>query len=202
MYRLDQFCNIIFKLRKEKGWTQTTLADKLGIAPQSISKWECGIGYPDVTLFPVIANLFSVPIGVLFGENCEVNDMKTYESQFECKPLTRIEVMLGNECQLRVIHKESDKAQLYATGDETFINYLSIEEENGTLRLFVKNPSGSDSHFTPYDRGGYDKENQITLYTGVKEGKCNCYVINYLDLEIFDCLTSDDSYKWICKRPK
>ena len=69
MYRLDQFCNIIFNLRKEKGWTQTALADKLGIAPQSISKWECGIGYPDVTLFPVIAELFSVPIGVLFGEN-------------------------------------------------------------------------------------------------------------------------------------
>ncbi len=68
MYQLNQFCNIISTLRKERGWTQTALAEKLGIAPQSISKWECGVGYPDVTLFPVIAELFDVPIGVLFGQ--------------------------------------------------------------------------------------------------------------------------------------
>ena len=68
MYHLNQFCNIITALRKERGWTQTNLADRIGIAPQSVSKWECGVGYPDVTLFPVIADLFGVPIGVLFGE--------------------------------------------------------------------------------------------------------------------------------------
>lgn len=42
MYQLNRFCNIIFELRIEQGWTQTALADKLGISPQSISKWECG----------------------------------------------------------------------------------------------------------------------------------------------------------------
>ncbi|MFR1518874.1 MAG: helix-turn-helix domain-containing protein [Clostridia bacterium] len=55
VYRLNEFCNIIAFLRKEKSMTQTALAEKLGISPQSVSKWECGIGYPDVTLFPVIA---------------------------------------------------------------------------------------------------------------------------------------------------
>lgn len=43
MYQLNKFCNIIFELRKECGWTQTMLAEKLNIAPQSISKWECGV---------------------------------------------------------------------------------------------------------------------------------------------------------------
>ncbi len=42
MYQLNRFCNIIFELRKEQGWTQTALADMLGISPQSVSKWECG----------------------------------------------------------------------------------------------------------------------------------------------------------------
>ena len=32
MYHLNKFCNIIFELRKEHGWTQTMLAEKLGIA--------------------------------------------------------------------------------------------------------------------------------------------------------------------------
>lgn len=42
MYNLNQFCNIIASLRKKKGWTQTVFAGKLGISPQSISKWERG----------------------------------------------------------------------------------------------------------------------------------------------------------------
>ena len=45
MYHLNKFCNIIFELRKERGWTQGMLAEKLCISPQCISKWECGIGY-------------------------------------------------------------------------------------------------------------------------------------------------------------
>ena len=73
MYHLSKFCNIIFELRKERGWTQGVLAEKLNITPQSISKWECGIGYPDVTLFPLIAELFGVDIGVLFGQVKEAN---------------------------------------------------------------------------------------------------------------------------------
>ena len=39
VYHLNQFCNIITALRKERGWTQTNLAEMIGIAPQSVSKW-------------------------------------------------------------------------------------------------------------------------------------------------------------------
>ena len=45
VYHLNQFCNIITSLRKERGWTQTSLADMIGIAPQSVSKWECGVSH-------------------------------------------------------------------------------------------------------------------------------------------------------------
>ncbi len=67
MYNLNQFCNIIASLRKKKGWTQTVFAEKLGISPQSISKWERGVGYPDIALFPVLAELLEVPISVIWG---------------------------------------------------------------------------------------------------------------------------------------
>ncbi len=43
MYNVNNFCNIIANLRKERGWTQNMLAEKLDISPQSISKWECGV---------------------------------------------------------------------------------------------------------------------------------------------------------------
>ena len=46
----------IKKYRKERELTQDALASALGVSPQSISKWECGDGYPDITLLPSIAN--------------------------------------------------------------------------------------------------------------------------------------------------
>ena len=40
----------IQQLRKEKGLTQSALALKLGVSEKTISKWECGNGFPDTTL--------------------------------------------------------------------------------------------------------------------------------------------------------
>ena len=46
--------------RLEKGLTQEQLAQAIQISPQSVSKWERGDGYPDITLFPKLAELFGV----------------------------------------------------------------------------------------------------------------------------------------------
>ena len=46
----------------------------LGITPQAISKWENGVGYPDVTLFPDIARSLDVSLEMLFGT--QVTDTK------------------------------------------------------------------------------------------------------------------------------
>ena len=44
------------KYRKERGLTQEQLAKTLAVSAQSVSKWECGDGYPDIELLPNIAN--------------------------------------------------------------------------------------------------------------------------------------------------
>jgi len=56
----------IAELRKEKGITQETLADAVGVTGQSVSKWEGG-GSPDTMLLPAIADYFGVSIDRLFG---------------------------------------------------------------------------------------------------------------------------------------
>ncbi len=57
----------IYALRQEKGYTQLTLAEKLGVSVQAVSKWENDVCAPDVSLFPGLAELFGVSIDRLFG---------------------------------------------------------------------------------------------------------------------------------------
>jgi transcriptional regulator with XRE-family HTH domain len=42
---------------------------KLGVSPQAVSKWETGIGCPDIALLPVIADAFGVTINDLFCDD-------------------------------------------------------------------------------------------------------------------------------------
>ena len=57
------------KYRKERDMTQDALAQALGVSPQSVSKWECGDGYPDITFLPTIANYFEITIDELMGND-------------------------------------------------------------------------------------------------------------------------------------
>jgi len=58
---------IISELRKEKGVTQESLAEVVGVSSQAVSKWESG-GSPDIEQLPAIANYFGVTIDSLFGK--------------------------------------------------------------------------------------------------------------------------------------
>ena len=60
-------CSNIAVLRKKHGLTQETLAEKLGITFQAVSKWENGQSCPDIDLLPQLADIFSVNIDELFG---------------------------------------------------------------------------------------------------------------------------------------
>lgn len=57
----------IMSLRKEAGLTQEQLAEKLGISPQAVSKWENGISCPDISMLPTLASLFHVTVDDLLG---------------------------------------------------------------------------------------------------------------------------------------
>jgi len=54
-------------LRKNADLTQDEIAEMLGVSPQSVSKWERGDTYPDITLLPSIANIFKISVDALIG---------------------------------------------------------------------------------------------------------------------------------------
>lgn len=49
--------------------TQETLALKLGVTRQTVSKWENGISVPDADILAKMADIFEVSIGELLGAN-------------------------------------------------------------------------------------------------------------------------------------
>lgn len=57
----------IARLRKERGMTQEALAELVGVSPQTISKWENAITWPDVALLPILADVFHVTIDAMYG---------------------------------------------------------------------------------------------------------------------------------------
>ena len=56
----------IKQLRFKAGLTQEQLAERLGIGAQSVSKWENAVSMPDITLLPMLAEIFGVSIDDLF----------------------------------------------------------------------------------------------------------------------------------------
>jgi len=65
---------LILQLRIEKGLTQKQVADRLNISNKTISKWECGLGCPNVSLWEELAKVLGADIlKLLQGElnpNC------------------------------------------------------------------------------------------------------------------------------------
>lgn len=70
-----QIGNNLKQLRRKKGVTQEELAAYLDISFQSISKWERGESYPEITMIIGIANYFEVSIDELVGREKFMSEM-------------------------------------------------------------------------------------------------------------------------------
>ena len=79
---MNDFGNFLYNLRKQRGWTQTELADKLGVTNQAVSKWENGDSFPDTGMLVPLAELFGVSVDELLkGKRKPVPaiEQKTFE---------------------------------------------------------------------------------------------------------------------------
>lgn len=61
----------LFKLRKDKGFSQEALAEQLNTTRQAISKWENNQGYPETDKLLMLSNIFEVSVDSLLKENAE-----------------------------------------------------------------------------------------------------------------------------------
>ena len=61
--------NQIVQLRKQNGWSQELLAEKLNLSRQTISKWELGISNPNIDNLISIKKMFDVTYEFLLEQN-------------------------------------------------------------------------------------------------------------------------------------
>lgn len=74
-----KFNEKLLQLRKEKGYSQEELAQKLGVSRQAISKWEVSDSYPEVENILEICKLFDVSTDYLLKD--ELEEINTISSQ-------------------------------------------------------------------------------------------------------------------------
>ncbi len=56
------FNNRLYQLRKQKGFSQEELANRLNVSRQTISKWEVGDSTPDMEKLVAMSDLFGVSL--------------------------------------------------------------------------------------------------------------------------------------------
>ena len=56
---------LIRHLRTEKRMTQESLAEQLHVSNKAVSKWECGNGCPEISLFPALSSILGADFSAL-----------------------------------------------------------------------------------------------------------------------------------------
>ena len=73
----EKIGGIIKTLRKDKGMTQLELALCLNVTDRAVSKWERGLGCPDVSLLTKLSEIFSVDIGSIIDGDMDENEKRS-----------------------------------------------------------------------------------------------------------------------------
>lgn len=139
--------------RREKGVTQDQLAAYIGVSKASVSKWETGQSYPDITFLPQLAAYFNISIDDLMGYTPQMtkeNIKDLYHrlsSDFSNKPFDEVLV----ECR-KIIKKYYSCFPLIMQMAVLMCNHHmlaeSVEEQKSILEdaaglcIRIKNESG------------------------------------------------------------
>ena len=70
---------MISSLRKEKGMTQSNLAERMNVTDKAVSKWERDLSCPDVNSIPKLAEVLDTTVEELLNAQAKKEDNKVDE---------------------------------------------------------------------------------------------------------------------------
>lgn len=109
----------IKSLRKNKGLTQEGLAEELNVSRQAITKWENGIGIPDIENVKAISTLFEISIDELlkddmtiekntkicetiFTKEIDIDHSKKFDIKIDKSGIETLTILKSNEEKVRI----------------------------------------------------------------------------------------------------
>lgn len=105
----------ISALRKASGMTQRQLADKLNVSDKAVSRWERDEAMPDLTLIPIIAEIFGVTSDeILRGQR-----------KIQAEPETKYEVQ-KSEKQLRYLLRKTETDYLICSAGSIAVSLFGL----------------------------------------------------------------------------
>ena len=109
-------------LRKNKGYTQEILSEKLNVSRQAVAKWESGQAYPDISNLIQISNLFNVTVDYLVRDGeCQM--------QFSSGKMTDLEELVKFRLEANV----NTYAAFMNEVDSTRLDSHDFRYENGAF---------------------------------------------------------------------
>ena len=73
----QKFGRFIRDLRKKSNMTQKELGEKLNVTDKAVSKWERGLGFPDITIINSIADIFGITASEVL--NAEIGNKESID---------------------------------------------------------------------------------------------------------------------------
>ena len=145
---MNNFGETLKKLRRQKDMTQEQLAEYVNISPQSVSKWETNLTLPDITIIPMLANIFDVSADVLLGididakEKCieaitkEAADYRWKKRNDEAEKLLRaaLKEYPNSYILMNSLVSLLSSNMSYHIGNRSEAEMKAIEEEKKTVR--------------------------------------------------------------------
>ena len=140
---------LIRKLRNENGMTQKVLAGKIGVSEQAVSKWERGLGCPDVSLLRDLARVLDVDVrcllsGIISQDDKDGGNMRRIRF-YVCPQCGNVITMTGSaqvSCCSRVLEPlapvpyDHDHAiRLQDVDGETYITFEHGMEKEHHIRF-------------------------------------------------------------------
>ncbi len=144
----------IKSLREKQNLTQAELAKILCVSDKTISKWETGRGFPDITFFEPLAKILKVSIIELLSGNEIINQNKNSNLKksnfYTCPICGNVIFSVGNAliscCGIQLLPLEVENQ--HEENNDHFINEHKINIENIEDEIFVSiNHPMEKNHF-------------------------------------------------------
>ncbi len=123
---------LILKLRKEKGMTQKELADRMHLSDRTISKWERGQGYPDISLLPELSSLLCVNIEDILDGDLAANDFvggNMKKSNYQVCPTCHNIVLSTGNASISCCGRKLDPLVPKKATEEEKLKVSQVEDE-------------------------------------------------------------------------